>query len=204
MARIDLTTLARVKVHLEGGGADPLGGEDQDWDTYLEELIDATSASMERYLGRATKNERRTEYFDVEAGQRVFPLKGFPTVTISTITNDVDRAWTSGDIGSSDYVIDDDAGLLLIDNTYAVIPGNQVLRVIYSGGPGTTTTVLVSAFPDLAHACDVQVSYHFGRRDNLGATGQSFGDQNKSWVGALDWLPTVKATLDRYRRVHLG
>ena len=203
MARIDLTTLARVKVHLEGGGADPLGGEDQDWDTYLEELIGAYSSQMETYLGRASLAESRTETFDVSPGQRIFILKGYPNVAITSIRHDYDRAFTGSTITTADYTLDDDQGLLHIDR-YALTPGNQVLRVVYTGGLATTVTAFVGAFPDLAHACDLQVAYHFKRADNLGATAQSFGDQNKSWVGALDWLPTVKATLDRHRRVRLG
>ena len=197
MAVTTFTTLARVKVDLQTGGADPLPTTHDD---YLNELLRAYSAEFERYLGRYSQVVLRQEQYDVEPGMRVVALNAYPVSSVSTVTNDSGRDFDSGDVSSDDYYLSAKNGLLEFDKT-ALVSGPGVLRVTYTGGLGTNTTALVRDFPDLAHACDIQVVYHFRRRRSLGASGLSQGGGNVSWEGALDLLPTVKQILDRRRRV---
>jgi hypothetical protein len=202
MSRNDYTTLARVKVHLEYGGRAPLDSDT--WDAYIERLIDDYSAMFDSYLGRGSVRESRTEYFDVAPGQHAFSLAGYPGVTVSTVINDTERAWTGSTISVSDFTVDEDTGILMIDRTYHLLPGWRVLRVAYTGGLATTTTTLIRDYPDLAAACDLQVVHHRARAETLGASAQTMDGQSRTWTGPLDLLPTVRATLDRYRRVTVG
>jgi hypothetical protein len=201
MSTVAFTTTERVKVHIQAGGAPPPADE---WEDYLDELVTAYSGVFETYLSRGSARESRTEYFDVEPGQRVFSLAGYPGVTISSVINDTQRAWTGSTISVTNYTADSDTGLLLIDPGHVLIPGWQVLRVVYSGGLATNVTTMVRDYPDLAHACELQVIHHRARKDTLGSSAQAIEGQSRTWTGALDLLPTVKATLDRYRRVTYG
>lgn len=199
---IGYTTVERVKRHLgDPAGTTPVGGPDGSWDTYLGQLITDYSAAFEQYLGRWSLSSTHTEYLDVEPGQRAFTLHAYPNVSVTSVYNDTDRAWTSGLVDSSDYVVSDRDGHLIFDRWSFLMPGYQVLRVIYTGGISTGAAGFVTAVPDLAHAADIQIAYHVQRRKTLGASGQGMPNQSMSWQGPLDFLPTVRAALDRRRRV---
>jgi len=197
MSITTFTTLTRVKVHLATGGADPLAATHDD---YLNELLRAYSAEFERYLGRRSQVVERREQFNVEPGQHLIVLPAYPVSSVATVINDTGRDFDGSAIDSDDYYVNEEAGLIEVDNV-SLIPGRGAVRVTWTGGLGTNTTALVRDFPDLAHACDLQTIYHFRRRQSLGASGLSQGGGNVSWEGALDLLPTVKQILDRRKRV---
>lgn len=203
MAILDYTTVARVKTYLEAGGADPVGGEGDSFDALLGRIISDVSARFERHLGRGSYQTRRTEYFDVDRGQQIFALYAFPNITISTITNDSAREWSTGDLSSDSYAVDDENGLIQVDRTW-LAGGPQVLRVIYTGGLATGTTGLIADYPDLAHACDLQVMYQFRRRNDLAHTSVSMGGTSVGYVDPLDLLPAVREMLGQRARVRFG
>lgn len=197
MAVTTFTTLARVKTHLQTGGADPTASTHDD---YLNELLRAYSAEFERYMGRRSQVVERREQFDIEPGQRIIVLPAYPVSSVATVINDTSRDFDGSAISSGDYYVSTKHGLIEIDKA-ALSYGPGAVRVTWTGGLGSNTTALIRDFPDLAHAADLQVVYHFRRRQSLGASGLSQGGGNVSWEGALDLLPTVKQILDRRKRV---
>lgn len=197
MAVTSFTTLARVKASAETGGQDPV---DSDNDAYLNQLIADYSAVFETYLGRRSTNGSYREQFDVEPGQGVIVLDAYPNVSVASVYNDSGREFSGSTISAADYHVDSPNGLVQFDKV-SLVPGYGSVLINWTGGLGTTTTALVRDFPDLAHACDIQVAHHFRRRDSLGSTGQSLGAGNVSWEGAMNLLPTVKDILDKRKRV---
>jgi hypothetical protein len=195
----DLTTQARAETAIKVGGA-PMASATTG---FADELIAFYSAQAEGYLGRTVTTATYTEYFDVKPYRARFSLKAYPITTISQVTNDGTRAYTTGDIDSDDYTHDPDTGVLSIDGT-GLVTGVRALRVIYLGGMGTGTSTFVTSYPDIAGAIDMQVAYHFSRRSSLGRTAESMGPGSVSYQGAMDWLPHVKTVLDRHRRLHFG
>ena len=198
---MDLTTLARVKVHIEAKGQTI--GHDSKADPLLEVLIDDYSAAFERYLNRQVLVGATTEYFDVEPGQRVFMLKGYPVGSVTSVYHDTSREWTSGEVDSDNYYLDTTTGVMTVDK-HGLYPGAGVFRVIYSGGMGASAAAFITAFPDIAGACDIQVAYHFSRSKSLGAKSVSGRDGSITNEGALKLLPTVRAALNGHRRLIVG
>jgi len=198
---MDMTTIARVKVHVESKGQKIK--HDSDVDDLLTVLIADYSASFERYLGRQVLVGATTEYFDVEPGQRVFFLVGYPVGSVTSVYHDTSRVWTSGEIASTAYYLDTSTGYLNIDGA-GLFPGPGVLRVIYSGGMAANAAAFIVAFPDISHALDIQVAYHYSRTTSLGATSVSGRDGSVTNEGALNLLPTVRAALNGHRRLIVG
>lgn len=194
---MDLTTLARVKMHIEVGG-DKL--VDDSVDSLLSALITQYSADAEAILDREVLAAEQTEYFTIAARQRVFALQAWPVSVVTSIYHDTSREWTSGEIDSDNYYLELAEGLLTIDGTL-LCPGAGVLRVIYTGGMATDTAALIAAYPDIAGALDAQVTAHYQRRKQLGAVAMSAGQGSVSHDGPLKWLPTVLAALRRHRRI---
>ena len=198
---MDMTTIARVKVQIESKGQKIK--HDSDVDDLLSVLIADYSAAFERYLNRQVLTATTTEYFDVEPGQRIFFLDGYPVGSVTSVYHDTSRVWPSGEIATTDYYIDTTTGYINVDGA-GLYPGPGVFRVIYSGGMAATAAAFIVAFPDLAAACDVQVAYHYSRSKSLGATSVSGRDGSVTNEGALDFLPTVKRALNGHRRLIVG
>lgn len=193
---MNLTTEARVKVHIEAGGQ---GLSASSTTGLLNALIASYSEDFEQYMGRVVLSGATTQQFDVDAGDWVFSMAAWPVTTVSSVYNDTDRSWSSGEVDSDNYYMELSSGILSIDGQ-TLSSGPGVLRVQYTGGMAASTASFIAAYPDIAAACDQQVAYHYQRRQALGAQGLSVGSANVSWVGALDLLPKVKKVLDRHRR----
>ena len=71
--------------------------------------------------------------------------------------------------------------------------------MVYTGGMAADTTAFVAAYPDIASAVDQQVAYFWHQRNTLGLSSVS-GDAGNVSPGADSLLPSVKRTLDIYRR----
>jgi hypothetical protein len=154
---VDLTTAARVKALMGMTGTA--------WDTVLGYMITMLSQdAMINILKRGVKSEARTEYFDVAEDQQSFFCLGSPIDTGSTITvvNNVSnpRDWTVTAV-DSDYVICDperaERGEILIET--GLSPGPNALKVTYTGGMGANTAAIISSYPAIAMALDIQTEF---------------------------------------------
>jgi len=196
---MDLTTLARVKIHLKGGKL-TVGGDAEE---LVSALITMYSPAFERHLDRLVLAGSQQEYFSVEPGQRRFALHAYPVTAVTSVYHDTSREWTTGEVSSDSYYLDTSTGMLTIDG-YGLFPGAGVLRVIYAGGMAADTAAFIAAFPEIASACDMQVAYHYGRARKLGSTVLSGKDGSVTHDGPLKLLPTVESAIAGHRRVIVG
>lgn len=192
---MDLTTTTRVQSLLESGGASVAQHT-----TLLGDIVSATSARVEEYLGRAAQSASRTEYFDTEPSLFRVVLAAYPVTTVSLVRYDPTRAWdASSEIAATEYAVDTDRGFLSFER-YGFAVAARGLKITYTGGMAASTAAFIAAYPALAFAVDLQVASLMQRRLSLGATSTSAGGGSKSFQGGYDLLPEVRATLDLYRR----
>jgi hypothetical protein len=192
---MDLTTLAKVKTLLELA--------ETDWDGLITELIVAVSERCASYCNRDFENRTRVEYHD--GGGRYLYLSGMPVVgSISSIYGSDTWEWASGDlIGADDYFLHASG---MVGYRYGAWPyGSKALKVTYIGGYSTFSTggILPAGHnpppDDLEMAARTQVAYDFNRRKDVGLESVSFPDGSIQKVSSGEFLPSVKAVLNRYR-----
>lgn len=192
---MDFTTLARVRTLLKDTSTQN--------DTLIDQLIDAVSPQFERILNRHALETARTEQYDVAPGQEVFLLRGFPVLAspAAVVKNSLSRDFTAASaIAATSYYIDLSRGILHID-LVGLEPGPGTLQVAYTGGLATSTAALITAFPDIAAACELQVAYLIQRKDELGLA--SFSAEGGSVAQALPTkiLEGARELLQPYRRM---
>ncbi len=197
---MDLSTLARVKTHLEASSTKiaSAGAE-----ALLSELISSYSAAFESYLNRTVLAAERTLQLDVERAQQTFTLPAYPVSAIASVKNAWDRDFSSVTALDSDYYYVDSQGILTVDQI-ALIPGPGVLQVVYTGGMAADAASFVTAYPEIAGALDMQVAAHWQRQGQLGAQGVNVGQGSVSFTGPMKLLPEVRATIGKWRRVAIG
>lgn len=192
---MDLTTLARVKAVLEQGGvsADALDG-------LITSLIPGVSARMEQLLGRHVEAAERTEDFNADPRDHGLVLYGFPVTAVASVSYDESRTFGASTVVDSGlYHVDLARGVLRWDG-FRLGAGPGVIRIVYTGGMAANTAAFITAFPDLALACDLQVSYLVQRRSAPGGTATVAGAGSRSYVDAYNLLPDVKDAVLAHRR----
>jgi len=197
---MDLTTVDRVKRILVGGDTSKMSSQQN---AFLSNMIASVSALVEQWLDRFVKSEAQKEFFDVEWGQRVYKLKGFP-IDAGTIVvkNSFSRDFaTATAIVASNYnqAQCEVKGTLKIDKV-TLSEGPGMLQVEYDGGMSDTTANFIAAFPDVSNAVDFQVAYYYQRRNQLGLSGLSQEGGNVSYQGNITLLPAVKIQLQGHKR----
>ena len=192
---MDLTTLAKVKTLLEL--------TETDWDGLINELIGAVSERCASYCNRDFENKSRVEYQD--GGGRYLYLRGLPVVgSITSIYGSNTWEWASGDLIDADYYFLQPSGM--VGYRYGAWPyGHKALKVTYTGGyfvfdAGPKPPAGYNPPPDgLEMAARTQVAYDFNRRKDVGLESVSFPDGSIQKVSSGEFLPSVKAVLNRYR-----
>jgi len=180
---MDLTTLAQVKAVLEL--------TETDWDALITDLIGAVSKRSASYCNRDFESKSRVEYHD--GGGQYLYLKGLPVVALTSVYGSDTWEWgTDNLIPATDYQLLE-AGMLAY--RYGAWPyGPQALKVTYTGGYAVDTIPA-----DLEMAVRSQVAYDFNRRKDIGLESVSFPDGSIQKVNSGEFLPSVKAVLNRYR-----
>lgn len=199
---MDLTTTTRVATLVNASGSVPAA-----FTSTVGQLITQVSAAVESFLDRyAESGVSRTEYLGVTKGQTVFRLRAYPVASVTSVSFDVDQGWTDT-LDSADYLtpVYSAQGLLIVrsplrtsDGYPDTLPG--VLKVVYTGGMASSAANFATAYPDIVGAIDQQIAYLWHQRNNLG-TGNVSGDTGSVSAGADSWLPFVRQTLWRYRRL---
>jgi hypothetical protein len=192
---VNLTTLAKVKTLLEL--------TETDWDGLINELIGAVSERCASYCNRDFENKSRVEYHD--GGGRYLYLMGLPVVgSITSIYGSDTWEWASGDLIGADYYFLHAFGM--VGYRYGAWPyGPKALKVTYTGGyftfySGDKPPEGYNPPPDgLEMAARTQVAYDFNRRKDVGLESVSFPDGTIQKVSSGEFLPSVKAVLNRYR-----
>ncbi len=195
---MDVTTKARVQAILASGGQQtaPL-------DALIPVLIADVSARFERYVGRKFEQTSRTERFDADPTISRFFLDAYPVASVARVEYDPDRDFGStGEVltENDDFVTDAECGIVFLEGFVQSRPYRQAWEVEYTGGLAANVAALVTAYPELAHAADLQVAYLARRRQSLGGSATAAGAGSATYVGAYELLPEVKAILDLFRR----
>ena len=267
---MNLTTIGRVKklLTMDSDKYDPL----------LRQLISSVSKAMinSPFFNRYAEKVERTEYFDVEYGQKVLQVKGYPIDTGETfkIWHDTSRTFADSSlVAATNYYVEAKSGMIRFDR-YTLSEGVGSLKIQYTGGlsasadrllatissisndftvsevvEGQTSGALgilksiypsglsidievtsgefqvgetikgkgsadsipscilgtisqnpiVMAYADLAYACDVQVGFVYGMKDNIGQKSVSIEGGSVSYEPQT-FLPDVKRILRSYRR----
>lgn len=198
MGSLAMTTLARVKQLIA-----PI--QSTDHDALITEMIASVSAEVESFLSRWALVDQRYEYHSVQdVFSRRFWLRGYPIVSIDEVKNDPDWDWDAASaIDAENYTSDgsERSGKLLFSTSLALLPGQNALRVQYTGGMAADTAAFVAAFQDLAGAVDQQVAYEFQRRLEMGATASSVGGHNVAYQPAIKLLPVVEQKIRHHRNL---
>lgn len=192
---MDLTTAARVRALLEGGGISQAS-----LDTLITQAITEVSALVERLLDRQVLVAAVVETLDVEPLAGRFRLRAFPVTAWTDARHDVARAFGSDTVlPATAYAREDERGWLVLDQ-YELTPGPQVLRLSYTGGMAASTAAFISAYPDIAGAVDRQVASLVQRRHSLTAQAVNAGTMGASFQGAYDELAHLRGVLREHKR----
>lgn len=197
---LDLTTVARVASRVKPG-ATSLGTAE---DTLVGQLVAEVSAAMERYCGRTFTAGSVTQYFDVEDGQRDFPLDAYPMTAITSANYDPDRTFAAAtDLDAEEYVAPTLTGSSLFHVKGGLPAARSALKLVYTGGLAANTAAVVSNQAGLANACEKQVVHEYQRRLGMGTLSRGGDKGTDSIIQGTPFLPDVMLMLDQYRRFGL-
>ena len=205
---MDYTTRARVKTLLG------IANADVSQDGLIDQLVTAVSQRFDTEMRRHSQQTARTEVYPVKFTRRLITLKGAPVATspapVVKISDTTDFTTATTMVANDDYVIEFDAGVvrLLTQGTpfTAGAAGRPVapyyVQVQYTGGFATSTANVISAYPDLAQACDLQVAYQHRRRVSPGGN-VTVGDSSTQYTKDYGLLDEVREVLNKYKRIVL-
>lgn len=104
----------------------------------LNSMLYSVSANIEAYLDRQFELISRTEYFNVEEGQREFYVKAPEITTITSVEVDPTGEFTGSETAiSASYIGRTGSSVVL---QFAQIPAKRGLKIVYTGGSSTTAS----------------------------------------------------------------
>lgn len=201
---LDLTTLARVKTLLGESGAS--------LDALLSQLISSVSARFEEEMRRHTLRAARTEVYPVKMTRRMLTLKGAPVDPAAAITvkysDTTDFASSPTLVKNSDYVIEDEMGVIRLITTGDAFAAGKMQRpfmpyyvqVACTSGMATSTANFISAYPEIAQACDIQTAYLFKRKVSPGGDVK-VGDSYSQFTRDYGLLDEARSALSKHKRI---
>jgi len=182
-----------------------LGGTwDGSEDSLLTALISQITTRMQQHMSRAIITATFSEVYN-GTDQPSLSLRQIPILSVTSVAiNGVAVPLASSPV-TVGYLFDDKRLYLVPGTTVAPTAisrgvftrGMQNVAVTYSAGLGA------SAPDDLKGACVQQASYEYRSRARIGEKSKSLSvGQATQTIGYItdEWLPMVKATLDRYTR----
>lgn len=135
-----------------------------------------------------------TMYFDGPGGQEL-RLPYIPVASITSIHDDPDRAYGSGDlVASGDYTLYGEEGLVILKNdaSHSVwSTSKRAIKVVFVAGYATVPGPIV-------HAGGLQIAHWWAGRSHIGRTNVSQGGGSIS-IKSMELLPEVKEALAPYR-----
>ena len=103
-------------------------------DTLLEFCVNGASGHIRRYCKHSLRRKTFTEDYDGVEGQTELVLRQFPVVSVTSLYDDTDRAYTSDTlIDPEDYGINYDAGMIVLDGE-TFCTGVRNSRAVYVAG----------------------------------------------------------------------
>jgi len=200
MAIIELTTATRVKTAL---AIDPT---DTAQDTWIAAAIQSVSQRLELHMDRPVELVERTEEYDVHDGRQatVF-LRAYPITSVASIKNDQRWDWAStvALTADEDYHVDSANGQVHLN--FQPAAGAKALQVVYTGGLAANTADLITNYPLIAQAADLQIAAMFRRRSapqGAAVAGKQGGSITHE--APLKLIPDVREALASLQRLRFG
>lgn len=168
-------------------------------DSILGVLINGVSQAIKKYTGRNFISASYTQFYDGD-GTDELQLANYPVTALTTLNDDVNRDFASGDdISSDDYLLDGPAGIVRLWNTESVfIRAKANVKVVYTAG---YTVANIPADLKLAALRWIAREYMKFSDKKAQVVLASVRDQNITY-DVTDIPADVKATLDRHRVQH--
>lgn len=196
MALLDITTRQGVR---DWKGLEADGGASDAW---IDSAIQALSKRLENALARALLSEAQVETFDVDDGQTIFMLRGYPVDEEGTFSVRLDtlRVFDAPrELQVEFFTLDAEQGTLIIDGV-GLPPGPRILRVAYTGGMAATTEAFCTAYPDIEEAANIQVNFWWESRQRIGQRSVTGQDLSVVTLEPLEFLPQMQRVVENYRR----
>ncbi len=201
---MDATTIARVKALLDITSSTH--------DAVLTTMVSSVSKRIENYIDRPLLAEARTETYNIRPRQNRVFLRAYPVTEIASIKIAVDWDYAAATaVSSSDYHVTADTGCVhmqfnpitsYLGSNYEYAP--DAVQVVYTAGFATSTANLISAYPDIAMAADIQTVALWRRRDTPQGNSIGVGGSSISYEAPLDLVPDVLHALAPYRRLRFA
>jgi hypothetical protein len=195
-----------------------LKAEGESDDGVLTLWLRTVSAEAAKIMKRPTgiRQEARVETVNVRRGQRVFPVRGWPIVSIASIEWDPLSSFiTPTTLDTNLYTFDPRKGLVYLrldlNTHFGHIHGGhgshtdlapQSLRVTYMGGIATDIEALRAddEYDDIEQAVLLQIHAMWKRRDSTPGDFAISGQGGSTRQPALDWVPQAFKILKRHAR----
>jgi len=201
---MNATTVTRVKALLDISSSTH--------DAVLTTMVAAVSKRIENYLDRPLLSEARTETYNMRPRQSKLFLRSYPVSAISSVKIATDWNYAAAAaVDSSGYHVTADTGCLhfqyypvtgYVDSNYEYAP--DAIQVVYTAGFDTSTSNLITNYPDIAMAADLQTVALWRRRDTPQGNSISIGGGSISYEKPLDLIPDVIHALAPYRRLRFA
>lgn len=193
---LDFTTKERIKIQ---NGID----DDRSQDVLLDQMITTVSGQFVAYMGLHALAATHTEVYEIRQHKKVLSLDAKPITSVVSLkhsSRDLSEAdWTAHtDVDSTLWSLSKAGGWLRLNFDTSFDP--NYFQVVYVGGLGTDTEAILGAFPDLVHACDMQVQYLFTRWKKLGGNVSTRDGAQTQYEGQYQLLRAVTDILDMHRR----
>ncbi len=166
-------------------------------DTIIEMLIDGVSVDFNSYVGRRLLEQTETTVYLDGNGRTILQLPRWPVTSIAAVTED-DIALTAGD--DDDYLLYSTSGQLRRVGTVWTVGLKNVVLTTYKAGYTLDT---LPKDLKLAALTEIARRYQEFNLKSWGELSRSMGDGSVSKRDHEQFLPGVKAVLDRYRDFNL-
>jgi hypothetical protein len=191
-ATIALVTLADARLYC----GKVVGSETED-DPVIEMLIDGVSGAFNAYVGRRIVEYTETTAYVDGNGRETIQLPRWPVTSIATVTED-DTDLTEGD--DEDYRLYGDEGLLRRLGEAWMSGRKKIKLTSYRAG-----YMLANLPKDLKFAALKQIAAELKdfRMRTQGEISRTAPDGSVTKRESGQFLPEVKAALDRYRDIRI-
>lgn len=194
-----LCTLADVRTRV-GVESSETGDDDM-----IRDIIRGISGQFDSYCNRTLlmSGADVTELYD--GGGKRIKVARYPIVSVTSIKQSIDYDFANETAMTEDddfHSNDEEGTLYKIGGKF--IRGDEVIQVVYKGGyvgPNGTAAAGETELPDdIREAAILQAVFTLQRRNDVGLTSVSSDGFNISKFSAMDLLPVVKKTLNKYKR----
>lgn len=173
-----------------------ISGESED--SIIESMINRASSWANSYTQRLLLSRVNTDYYDGD-GTGTLILNQYPVTTLTSLYDDVDRAFGAGtaiDVGSN-VVLDGNNGLIrLFNQVVAFNKGILNVKAVYTAGYTLSAVPASIQEAVLLYVGNSYRSQYLGQR--FGTTSEHVGDRSTTYSND-EAMNQIKALLNPYR-----